>query len=548
MIPRLRSTSPWLAAILALILPIAPLRADDAPQPAHGRLDVRRPQVRAGLHPFRLRQAGCAQGRHADAAGDRHLRQPQPVHPQGQQRRRPGHGVRHADRRQPGRAVLGVRPDRGEHRDPEGPLVCDLHAPARGALAGRHAGHGRRRDLDPRHPQDQGPPLLPRLLRQHRQGREGRRAPGQDDLRRQDEPGAAPDRRPDAGPAQALLREGRVRQDHPDAAARQRPLSDQTGRPRAHDRLRARSELLGSEAAGQPRAQQFRRGPLRILSGRECRAGVVQGRQLRPPDREQFQGLGDRLYRPAVREEADRARGNPEPARHRHAGFRVQHPPRDLQGPEGAGGARLRVRFRMDQPEPVLRPVPADRELLLEQRAGVVRPAERGRAEAAGALPRPAAAGGLHQGVQSPLDRGHRPAPEPSHRARDAARGGLAGAGRAAREQGHRPAARVRDPAGPARLRADRRAVRPEPQAPRRPGDFAYGRHRPVPEPPRRFRLRHGGRQLGREPVAGQRAARLLGQPGGRHPRQPQPRRHQEPGGRRPGRQDRPGAHRARTW
>ncbi len=36
MIPRLRSPSPWLAAILALILPIAPLRADDAPQPAHG--------------------------------------------------------------------------------------------------------------------------------------------------------------------------------------------------------------------------------------------------------------------------------------------------------------------------------------------------------------------------------------------------------------------------------------------------------------------------------------------------------------------------------
>ncbi len=36
MIPRLRSTSPWLAAILALILPVAPLQADETPQPAHG--------------------------------------------------------------------------------------------------------------------------------------------------------------------------------------------------------------------------------------------------------------------------------------------------------------------------------------------------------------------------------------------------------------------------------------------------------------------------------------------------------------------------------
>ncbi len=36
MISCLRSTSPWLAAILALILPMATLRADDAPQPKHG--------------------------------------------------------------------------------------------------------------------------------------------------------------------------------------------------------------------------------------------------------------------------------------------------------------------------------------------------------------------------------------------------------------------------------------------------------------------------------------------------------------------------------
>jgi microcin C transport system substrate-binding protein len=36
MIPRLRSISPWLAAVIAVILPILPLRADEAPQPTHG--------------------------------------------------------------------------------------------------------------------------------------------------------------------------------------------------------------------------------------------------------------------------------------------------------------------------------------------------------------------------------------------------------------------------------------------------------------------------------------------------------------------------------
>ena len=49
-------------------------------------VDVRRPQVRPGLQALRVRQPRGAQGRRRQAGRHRHLRQPEPLHPQG----RPG--------------------------------------------------------------------------------------------------------------------------------------------------------------------------------------------------------------------------------------------------------------------------------------------------------------------------------------------------------------------------------------------------------------------------------------------------------------------------
>ena len=100
----------------------------------------------------------------------------------------------------------------------------------------------------------------------------------------------------------------------------------------------------------------------------------------------------------------------------------------------------------------------------------------------------------------------------------------------------------LRDPAERAVVRAPYPAVRQEPGAPRHRGDAAHRRSGAIPEPDGRLRFRHDGRELRPEPVAGQRAARVLEQRGGRHPRQPQHHRHQGPGGRPADRPDHRGA------
>ena len=181
----------------------------------------------------------------------------------------------------------------------------------------------------------------------------------------------------------------------------------------------------------------------------------------------------------------------PNQRRHRHAGLRVQYPAGDLQGPEGARGARLRLRLRMDQREPVLRSVSAHRELLLEQRARLVRPAEPGRAEAARALARPSCRRRYSpRNTERPRPRTPTSATTSASRSqmlRDA--GWEVRNGRLVNKQTGQPLAFEILLVQP----AFERIVGPFVQnleAPRHPGDLPHDRHRAVPEPARRLRLR----------------------------------------------------------
>ena len=96
----------------------------------------------------------------------------------------------------------------------------------------------------------------------------------------------------------------------------------------------------------------------------------LQGRPDRLANREQRQELGDRLRFPRREGQARRARGIPDRNIGRHAGLRVQHPPRQVQGSAGAPRLQFRVRFRGDEQAAVLRPVQAHRQLFRRHRAG----------------------------------------------------------------------------------------------------------------------------------------------------------------------------------
>ena len=92
-----------------------------------------------------------------------------------------------------------------------------------------------------------------------------------------------------------ILARARFREDDARPAARQRPLQDREFRCRPLRRLSPCRRLLGQGSAGQPRALQFRRDPLRFLSRPADRARSLQGRRLRHPRGVHLQELGDRL-------------------------------------------------------------------------------------------------------------------------------------------------------------------------------------------------------------------------------------------------------------
>ena len=150
------------------------------------------------------------------------------------------------------------------------------------------------------------------------------------------------------------------------------------------------SELLGREAAGQSRPEQFRPAALRILSRAAGRLRGVQGRRDQLSRGVHLTLLGDVLRLPR-RQGRPRQEGDPAQRRAgRHAGLVSQHPPRAVQRSARPRGDRPRLRFRMDEQECDVFVLQADHLLFPEHRHGGQRQARPGRAQAARALPRQA--------------------------------------------------------------------------------------------------------------------------------------------------------------
>ena len=134
-------------------------------------------------------------------------------------------------------------------------------------------------------------------------------------------------------------------------------------------------------------ALQLRPHPLRLLPGRDGRGRGAEGRRIRPPTGDELQALGDRLRRAGRRGRNAAARAARAPPAGRDAVVRLQYAAGEVPGPARARSPRLRVRLRVDQPPALLRPVRTQHQLLLQLRARVVRPAERGRARDPRAVP-----------------------------------------------------------------------------------------------------------------------------------------------------------------
>ena len=467
-----------------------------------------------------------AEGRHGDLLGDRHLRQSQSVHHQ-RHARRPGSRslFESLTTQSLGRAVLRVRPARRIDRDAGGPLLGGVHAAPGGALARRQAGHGRGRDLELRHAQGEGRAVLSRTTTRTCVGGAGGRAPGQVHLRRDHQPRAAADHRPAADPAQALLRGGRVRPDDAGAAARQRALPDRVVRAGAQ-----RSSTSGSRTTG---ARICRSTAAATTSTRSATSIIAtptsRSKRSRPAPTTSGSRTPPSSGRPPTPARCSMPAGSSRRRSRTSCGtgmqgfaFNIRRPL--FQDPKVREALGYAFDFEWTNRTILYGQYDADRELLLQHRAGRRGPAERGRARAARAVPRPAPEEVFTEVYQAPVDRAARAASGRTcaPRCELLRRGRLGGRGRAAGQsptgQPFRfeillngpsferitlPFVKNLERLG---IEATVRAVDPA-QYQNRMDDFDFDMT---------------VRELRPEPVAGQRAARVLGQRGRRHSRQPQ--------------------------
>ena len=138
---------------------------------------------------------------------------------------------------------------------------------------------------------------IPERLGKGRERRADRRAVGALRLRGAGRRAAA-DHRAAADPEEGRLGGGRFRGEQPAGAGRLGPLRDRRLRAGAVHQLRARSRLLGGGPADQPRGEQLRHGPLRVLRRRGGAVpGLHRGRALGLP-RAQPGALGKRVRLP----------------------------------------------------------------------------------------------------------------------------------------------------------------------------------------------------------------------------------------------------------
>ena len=172
-----------------------------------------------------------------------------------------------------------------------------------------------------------------------------------------------------------------------DAADRLRSLPRRGRQARRQRDADAQSRLLGARPAGQSRPVEFRRDQARLLPRGQRPVRGVQARPVRFSRRNRAAALARRLRfsgRP-------QRRGDPRGDQDRDAAAvgisGVQHPPAGVFRYPRAPGADPAVRFRMDQPQLLLRPLCALGRLLRRLRTvGLWPPGRRARARTAQAV------------------------------------------------------------------------------------------------------------------------------------------------------------------
>ena len=506
------------------------------------------------LQALRVRQPGSAQGRGRQAGGHRHLRHAEPLHPQGRAGgRRSAASFDTLTVAVGRRAVLRVRAHRREHRDAGRPLLGRLHAPAAGALPRRQPHHGRGRDLDVRDAQDEGPSLLPVATtpRSSRPRRWGSARCGS-----RFGPGDNRELPLIVGQLPVLSRAYWSKRDFekttlepPLGSGAYRVESVEPGRSITYRRVK---DYWAREAAGERGPGQLRLASATTTTAtsrwrsRRSRAGEYDFRQENVA-----KNWATAYATPAVTHGPHQEGGDPERGPHRHAGVRVQHAAADLPGSARAPGAGLRVRLRVEPTRtsstaPTRGPRATSRTPSWP-RSGLPGPEELKILEPfRGKVPDEV----FTQEYQPPVDRRQRQ--HPGRRARGAATPRRGRLDRQGPEAGQRPTGEPMQfeiLLGEPDLGADRAALREEPRAARRHRACPDGRHRPVPEAAGRLRLRHDRRPSGRSRSRPATSSATSGGPqAAGEPGQPEPRRHQRPGGGQAHRPGRRGARTARAW
>ena len=238
--------------------------------------------------------------------------------------------------------------------------------------------------------------------------------------------------------------------------------------------------LLGQGPAGQSRALQFRHHPLRIFPRPHREHGGIQGRRLRFPRGVHLQSVGDGIRFPGD----PRRQGEEGGATRRdavgHARLLPQHAARRAERSARAQGARPRLRFRMDQPQFVLRALHPHDELLRELADEGGGRAIGGGADAAQFARRAGLARGARPRLSAGQERRLGPGPRIAARSgQTARRGGVDHQERRARQRARR-AAHPGDPQFRGGLRAADRALYQEPQAARHRRQDAHGGPRAI--------------------------------------------------------------------
>ena len=125
-------------------------------------------------------------------------------------------------------------------------------------------------------------------------------------------------------------------------------------------------DYWGKDLPCQQGPVELRRGPLRLLPRRDRRLRELQGRQSRLSPGDERQELGDGLRLRCRARRLHQAPGGRHQAHAADAVLRAQFAAPAIRRPPRAPGLQPRLRFRMGQQEPVLRPVCAGRQLFPE--------------------------------------------------------------------------------------------------------------------------------------------------------------------------------------